>query len=309
MAHGWKARGALVVLAVWGACLLASGCHGPQKVLVKNPPEPRELAVVKNPHVPRELAKVTHPEYVIEPPDILLIDAVRVVPRPPYRVSPLDTIFIRATNVLMEEPINALYGVTPEGTVDLGLSYGSVRVADLTLEEARDAITKVLKETFKNVQVSVSLGQSRAQQQIRGEHLVRPDGTVGLGLYGSVSVVGLTLAQAKFRIEEFLSQFLLNPEVSVDVFSYNSKVYYIITDGGGYGEAVYRFPSTGNETVLDAISQINGLPVVACPKAIWLARPDPHCGGTDQVLPVHWNAITRHGDPQTNYQVLPGDRI
>src|SRR4051812_44922124 len=30
------------------------------------------------PPVPRELEKVTHPTYVIEPPDILLIDAVRL---------------------------------------------------------------------------------------------------------------------------------------------------------------------------------------------------------------------------------------
>ena len=50
-----------------------------------------------------------------------------------------------------------------------------------------------------------------------------------------------------------------NPEISLDVFAYNSKVYYIVTQGAGQGDAVYRFPITGNETVLDAISQINGL--------------------------------------------------
>ena len=43
----------------------------------------------------------------------------------------------------------------------------------------------------------------------------------------------------------------------------NSKVYYIITDGAGSGEQVFRFPVTGSETVLDAISQIGGLPPVS----------------------------------------------
>ena len=38
--------------------------------------------------------------------------------------------------------------------------------------------------------VDVAVAESRALQQIRGEHLVRTDGTVGLGVYGSVQVDG-----------------------------------------------------------------------------------------------------------------------
>ena len=45
----------------------------------------------------------------------------------------------------------------------------------------------------------------------------------------------------------------------MDVFAYNSKVYYIIFDGGGYGQQVFRMPITGNETVLDAIGKVQGL--------------------------------------------------
>ena len=45
---------------------------------------------------------------------------------------------------------------------------------------------------------------------------MRTDGTVSLGTYGSVQVVGLTLAQAKKAIETHLSAFLQAPEVSVD---------------------------------------------------------------------------------------------
>src|SRR5262249_11679126 len=150
----------------------------------------------------------------------------------------------------------------------------------LTLEEARTAIEKQLKDLgFKNAEVRVGIGQSRAMQQIRGEHLVRPDGTVALGTYGSVYLAGLTLDQAKAAIQAHLARSLLDPEVSVDVFAYNSKVYYIVTDGGGYGEQVYRFPSTGNETILDALSQINGLPIVASKHRIWLARPAPANAG------------------------------
>src|SRR5262249_19518281 len=142
---------------------------------------------------------------------------------------------IRATNVLQEEPIAGAYGVSPDGTLNLGLTYGTLFVSGMTLEEAQEALSRHLRETFKNAQVSVSLAQGRAYQQIRGEHLVRPDGTVSLGTYGSVQVAGLTLDRVKAAIEFHLSGTLLKPEVSVDVFAYNSKAYYVVTDGGGFG--------------------------------------------------------------------------
>ena len=76
-----------------------------------------------------------------------------------------------------------------------------------------------------------------------------------------------------------------------------------VTDGGGYGEQVYRFPSTGKETVLDALSQINGLPVVASKRNIWVARPAPDNVGYYQVLPVDWMALTRGAATATNSSV------
>lgn len=88
-------------------------------------------------------------------------------------------------------------------------------------------------------------------------------------------MTGLTLDQAKAAIERHLSQYLQKPEVAVDVLAYNSKVYYIIFDGAGNGQQMTRLPITGNDTVLDAISQIYGLLPVADKHHIWVARPAP----------------------------------
>jgi protein involved in polysaccharide export with SLBB domain len=93
------------------------------------------------------------------------------------------------------------------------------------------------------------------------------------------------------------------------VSGYNSKVYYVITDGGGYGEQVIRLPITGNETVLDAVSQINGLSAVSSRHHIWVARPVPADLHSELVLPVDWIGITQHGNTATNYQLIPGDRV
>jgi protein involved in polysaccharide export with SLBB domain len=136
---------------------------------------------------------------------------------------------------------------------------------------------------------------------------VNADGTVSLGMYGSVSVVGLTLDQARAVLTRHLSRYFQDPDVSVDVLAYNSKVYYVITQGAGLGDGVQTFPVMGNETVLDAVAQVQGLEPRSS-KRIWIARPTPDpCKSL--LLPVNWEEITAQANPATNYQLLPGDRL
>jgi len=258
---------------------------------------------------PRELTKISLPTYIVEAPDVLLIDAVKVVPKPPYRVEPLDVLQVFVLGTLPDQPIAGVYPVEADGTIMLGPAYGSVKVSSLTLAEAREAISEHLKNQLTAPEVSVSLSESAGKQQIAGEHLIGPDGTVNLGTYGSVYIAGMTLAEAREALEEHLTEFLDEPKASVDVYAYNSKVYYIVTEGAGLGDQLQRVPITGNETVLDAISQINGLSRVSS-KTIWVARPAPADGScTGQILPVNWRAIVDAADTSTNWQLLPGDRV
>jgi polysaccharide export outer membrane protein len=155
-------------------------------------------------------------------------------------------------------------------------------------------------------------------QPISGPFLVRIDGTVNLGFWGPVPVAGLTLEQASDAIKahllrsETLKQFgtrLESVTVIIDVLAYNSKRYYVITDGGGFGEQVVSFPVTGSETVLDAIANIGGLSDVSSKRNIWVARRTPHPGQPWQILPVDWVGTSQHGVTATNYQLMPGDRV
>jgi polysaccharide export outer membrane protein len=189
----------------------------------------------------------------------------------------------------------------------LGPHYGTVYLAGKTVSEAKEVILKQLRTVLVSAEVSVSLGDSAARQRISGPHLVAMDGTVTLGSYGGVSVVGLTVAQAKMAVQQYLLQFFDSLEVSLEVYGYNSKIYYVVTQGAGFGDGVYRFPITGNETVFDAISQVNGLQRVSS-KRIWIARPTDCVGGV-QRLPVNWEDITANANARSNYQVLPGDRV
>jgi polysaccharide biosynthesis/export protein len=234
--------GRLIALAL----LWASGLCGCQTVRT-----PEEKIAKSN--LPREFQKVTMPEYVIEPPDLVLVEVLEALPGRP----------------------------------------------------------------------------------ISGERLVRPDGRISLGFYGDVYVAGLTLPEAKEKIVLHLRQFLtdetlglwevdekgtpddpddnefkpVNPRdsnrVFVDVTAYNSKVYYIEGDVAQPG----RLPITGNETVLDAINYAGGLIPTAAPQNIRLVRPAPPGACCQQTLPVNLAAIVSAGDPTTNYQIMPGDRI
>ena len=259
---------------------------------------------------PRELDKVMHPTYVVEAPDILLVEAYRGVPKPPHKLEPLDVVGLQLADPVPNEPLQGLFTIDLDGTINLGATYGgTIKIVGLSAPEAKIAIEKFLAVSkLKDPKVTLNLAQTRSVQRIGGAHLVRADGTIGLGSYGSVSVTGKTLADVKKAIEAHLSQYLLDPEVSVEVQGFNSKLIYVILDGGGSGQTVVRLPCTGNETVLDAISQVNGLSSVSSTNRIWVARPAP-CGSGPQIMPVNWNAVVSQAETSTNYQLLPGDRV
>lgn len=299
----WRTLGTVCLLL--GICA-STGCHA-----IVHRPEPRLVGVQTPPPVgqcvPTEKDKTSLPAYRVEPPDILFIESLRVVPKPPYHIQSGDEL-----QIIAEPPEANLsargFFVDPQGRIDLGPRYGKVQVGGLTNDEATVAVRKAVGAIYRDPEVSLTLVQSAAMQPIAGEHLVSPDGTVNLGNYGLVYVAGMTLPEVKQAVEEHLTEYLDRPQVSVSVFAYNSKVYYVITQGAGQGDAVTRLPITGNETVLDAVAQINGLSPLSS-KKIWIARPAPSGAGCDVMLPVDWSQITAGAATATNYQLLPGDRV
>ncbi len=237
-----RRAGWLLVAVLFGAC----GCQTVRT--------PEEKIAASN--IPREFQKVSMPDYIVEPPDLLVVEVLEALPGRP----------------------------------------------------------------------------------ISGERLVRPDGRISLGFYGEVYVTGLTTAEVKEKIvlhlrkyinDEILGLVERDPEtdelkrdpnnpkeilfkdpkdtdrVFVDVTAYNSKGYYILGDVLVPG----KLPITGNETVLDALEYAGGLLPTAAPQNIQLIRPAPPGACCEQRLPVNLSAITNGGDPTTNYQLLPGDRI
>ncbi|MDX1965159.1 MAG: polysaccharide biosynthesis/export family protein [Pirellulales bacterium] len=297
-----------LIVGSWLLIVAISGCAQ----FRETPPPPLQGPILDNDHaaipIGRELDMLSLPRYTIEPPDVLTIEVVRIIPKSPYRLQPLDSVQINVQGTLPDSPIGGQFFIDHSGAVQLGPTYGKVTIAGLPVEEASEVVERYLRRTLRDPQVSLSLAESAGLQQITGTHQVGPDGKVNLGTYGTVGVTGLTIPEAKQRIEEHLENYLENPQVSLDIFSYASKSYYVITAGAGNGDNIQKFPITGNERVLDAIVQINGISQFSS-KTLWIARPTPAGDGCDTILPVDYEGIVAGGRTATNYQILPGDRL
>ncbi|MBX3413050.1 MAG: polysaccharide biosynthesis/export family protein [Pirellulales bacterium] len=156
--------------------------------------------------------------------------------------------------------------------------------------------------------IRVAITSSASHATVSGEYLVTPDGSVNLGFLGSVPVAGKTISEAQAAIQSAAKARLTEPQVNVDVYGYNSSVYYIVEQEPGRGDFVTRLPITGNETVLDAVAQIGGIQTPERTR-VWISRPSANGVGAAQVLPLDWKQVSQGTTTTTNYQILPGDRV
>lgn len=263
----------------------------------------------------KEFENFARADYVIEPPDILLIESGKLLPKEPHRLETFDALLFRVTGALPEQPIDNAYNVDADGFVNLGPTYGRIEVVGQTLEEAEKSIRAQLSKVLAEFDVSVSLLASSSAQAITGQHLVAMDGRVNLGVYGTVYVAGMTLKEACAAIELKLAEQLDDPKVSVEVLAYNSKVVYLILQGGESGDNVVRMPLKYPYTLAMNVGALLKAattypnPIDFAAAKIYIARPAANGVGVELKLPVTWDAARGEPTATTNYPLLPGDRI
>jgi beta-lactamase regulating signal transducer with metallopeptidase domain/protein involved in polysaccharide export with SLBB domain len=150
--------------------------------------------------------------------------------------------------------------------------------------------------------------------------LVEMDGRISLKPYASVYVAGMTLDEAKHAIQVALDSRGIENDVQVSVDQFNSKVYYVITEGAAEGDDVTRlpipYPVDGKETVGAAIARVYGDPEdLANPKGlianatITLHRVAFKHPGASRIYAIEWDPALQAPTPLTNHCLLPGDRI
>src|SRR5436190_12568328 len=101
-------------VAVASMALLCNlGCHAVHSDRAVVCSQGCRSQVPVEPSAPRELTKVILPPYRIEPPDVLQIDAVRVIPKFPYKLRLLDSLVIQVTGTLPDAPIGGTFVIEP----------------------------------------------------------------------------------------------------------------------------------------------------------------------------------------------------
>jgi polysaccharide export outer membrane protein len=131
---------------------------------------------------------------------------------------------------------------------------------------------------------------------------VSESGKVTLPLFGEVDVSGLTKPELEKELTRLLSKDLVDPQVTVFIKEYSSKVVYI--QGAVSKPAAY--PLLGRLSLRQILSQAGGFTPTAGNEII-VIRQLADGGGSSLIISI--DDLMIKGDPKVNIPLEPGDVI
>lgn len=134
---------------------------------------------------------------------------------------------------------------------------------------------------------------------------VRPDGKISMPLIQDLLVAGKTPTQVGQEIEQHLSKYIRNPQVSVIVTglkgTFSQQIRVI-----GQAAKPQAIPYRRGLTLLDVMIQVGGLTENAAGNKATLVR---RVDGKQRTFRVRLDDLIRDGDIGANIQMLPGDIV
>ncbi len=140
------------------------------------------------------------------------------------------------------------------------------------------------------------LGNSSTNQS---PFVVRPDGNVSFPLVGEIHAEGMTVSQFTNVLQQGLSRYIVNPDVSVNISKLGRVRVYV------FGEV--RKPGAveleKGHTVIDAIGAAQGFTRDTAKKKIFLIHQDQ----PKSLIPINLNNMLKTGDMSQNVTLREGD--
>lgn len=140
------------------------------------------------------------------------------------------------------------------------------------------------------------LGNSKDNQT---PFVVRPDGTVSFPLVGIIHAEGMTVSQFTDVLQQGLSKYIVNPDVSVNITKLGRMRVYV------FGEV--RKPGAveleKGHTIIDAIGAAQGFTRDTAKKKIFLIHQDQ----PKSLIPINLNNMLKTGDMSQNVTLREGD--
>lgn len=147
-------------------------------------------------------------------------------------------------------------------------------------------------------QIRVSVWEN---PQLTLDLVVRPDGKISMPLIQDVMAEGKTAVELATHIQQKLSAFIKDPQVSVIVLQVNAPKFYVIGSVVRPG----TYPLRGETSVLQALSLAGGFTQFASPRSIKLIR---NTNGKQEVRKLNYYDVIDKGG-EGNYLLKSGDTI
>ena len=143
---------------------------------------------------------------------------------------------------------------------------------------------------------------TRRHPEFSGKYTVTAEGKIEYKFVGDVLVAGLTKLELQERLQSILSEYIIEPEVNVQIIEYLSKVYYVIGEVNRPG----KFYMKGNSiTVLEAIIQASLPNQAASTRKCRLITPNAK--GTNNIVYVNGYELLYAWNMNWNPEMKPGD--
>jgi polysaccharide export outer membrane protein len=133
---------------------------------------------------------------------------------------------------------------------------------------------------------------------------VSPSGTIYHDLLGEISVVGLTINQLTERLTNDLSEYLKNPQVSVQLVEAVSAKIGVLGEVLHPGIIVLSRPMS----LLDAIAAAGGITDLGSKSSVEVLRQQPNGNRTSLKINIE-NILKGKARPEENIQMRAGDLV
>ena len=131
------------------------------------------------------------------------------------------------------------------------------------------------------------------------------EGEISFPLLGKIKLAGLTVNEAKEKIEELLRKdYLVNPQVQIFIEQYHLKQVSVLGSVNSPGK--YNMYPEKETTVLEAIAMAGGFSTIADINGTRIIRNE---SGEEQVIKIKVTDITRKGQKEKDITLLPGDIV
>ncbi len=200
---------------------------------------------------------------------------------------------------------NPIYAATDNFVKTQGIKETKTTV-DIVLDELPAAETPPL--TVEEA-VKYTLGPDdviaiavRRHPEFSGQYKVNSEGKIEYKYVGDIIVSGLTKVQLKKRLTEVLSEYLIEPDVDIQIVQYLSKVFYVVGDVNRPGKFYMRGDTIkAREAIVQA-----GLPNhAAAMKRCRIITPNE--AGKNNYVDVNVYKLLYEGDLKENLVMKPGD--